>query len=296
MDASGSQRVQVTVDGRTADVPRGTTVLEAARQMGIAIPTLCYYRGLSPYGACRVCLVEIDTPRGPKQVASCSHPVEDKLVVRTDTEAVLESRRTVLELLLAQAPESQRAGRNGGRPGSRIHSRSSGRAREVHSLRALRAGLQRDDGPRGDQALRPRRAPRGGHRLRRADRPVPGLRGLRLRLPDRRRGPGQGHLAPPQAAPHAATTSSSSARPSIDLAHPQASPRVPAIDRDNCIHFQTGDCGLCSEVCQAGAIDYEHGRENAQAGGGQRGAHARLRGFRRHPPRRVRFQVLPPTW
>ena len=59
MEATVSDRVRVNVDGRTAEVARGTTVLNAARQMGISIPTLCNYRGLSPYGACRVCLVEM---------------------------------------------------------------------------------------------------------------------------------------------------------------------------------------------------------------------------------------------
>ena len=57
-DATPSGRITVTIDGRSTAVAKGTTVLEAARQMGIAIPTLCHYRGLSPYGACRVCLVE----------------------------------------------------------------------------------------------------------------------------------------------------------------------------------------------------------------------------------------------
>ena len=101
-----SARVTVTIDGRTSQVENGTTILAAARQMGIAIPTLCHYRGLSPYGACRVCLVEIDTPRGPKLVASCSHPIDAALDVRTDTAAVRDARRTVVELLLAQAPDS----------------------------------------------------------------------------------------------------------------------------------------------------------------------------------------------
>ncbi len=48
------------------------------------------------------------------------------------------------------------------------------------------------------------------------------------------------------------------------LAHPQASPRVPAIDRDNCVRFKTGQCGLCAEVCQAGAIEYEQEEETVQ--------------------------------
>ena len=87
MDTSSSDKVRVILDGRTAEVARGTTILDAARGMAVAIPTLCNYRGLSPCGACRICVVEIDTAGGPKQVAACSHPVEDNLVVRTDTDA-----------------------------------------------------------------------------------------------------------------------------------------------------------------------------------------------------------------
>ena len=99
-------RLKITIDGRTAFVAPGTTVLESARQLGISIPTLCSYRGLSPYGACRICIVEIDTPRGPKQAASCTYPVENNMVVHTDTPQIRESRSIILELLLAQAPDS----------------------------------------------------------------------------------------------------------------------------------------------------------------------------------------------
>ena len=74
--------------------------------MGITIPTLCHYRGLSPYGACRVCLVEIDTAARTQLVASCSHPVEDGPGRAQRHGRVREARQTVLELLLAQAPRS----------------------------------------------------------------------------------------------------------------------------------------------------------------------------------------------
>ncbi len=110
IDTISSDRVRITIDGRETHAAASATILDAARQMGISIPTLCHYRGLSPYGVCRVCLVEIDTARGPRQVASCSYPVEEDMVVRTDTETVKESRRTVLELLLAEAPQSQELG------------------------------------------------------------------------------------------------------------------------------------------------------------------------------------------
>ena len=106
MDASSVDRILVTVDGRTSEVPVGTTILTAARQMGVSIPTLCNYPGLSTYGACRVCLVEIERGQGRQLVASCSYPAESGLVVHTETEQVRDARRLVLELLLAQAPES----------------------------------------------------------------------------------------------------------------------------------------------------------------------------------------------
>jgi bidirectional [NiFe] hydrogenase diaphorase subunit len=105
---TSTQAIPVTIDGRTSTVAAGTTVLEAARAMGIAIPTLCAYRGMSPYGACRVCIVELQGPRGSRQIASCSYPVEPNMVVSTDTPSIQISRKVIIELLLAQAPESEK--------------------------------------------------------------------------------------------------------------------------------------------------------------------------------------------
>ena len=185
MDISTSDRFEVTIDGRTAHVARGTTVLEAARQIGVSIPTLCHYRGLSPYGACRVCLVEIDTPRGPRQVASCSHPVEDGLVVRTQTEAVLESRKTVVELLLAQAPHSRELAEFANELGVQ-----STRFEPAIEGKCILCGLC----VRTCNELMSRgaisflgRAPEGNLcGVRRTERSMPGVRGVHLRLPDRR--------------------------------------------------------------------------------------------------------------
>jgi bidirectional [NiFe] hydrogenase diaphorase subunit len=95
--------IHLTIDGRPCSVPPGTTVLQAAREHGIHIPTLCYLESLPPYAACRLCLVELATPRGGKLAASCAYPCEEGLVVRTDTELVLNTRRTVMELLTSTA-------------------------------------------------------------------------------------------------------------------------------------------------------------------------------------------------
>jgi formate dehydrogenase alpha subunit len=88
----------VTIDGRTIDACEGQTVLEAAREASITIPTLCYHQDLSVDGSCRLCVVEVENLRG--QVAACALPVSEGMVVRTETPALVESRRFVLEMLL----------------------------------------------------------------------------------------------------------------------------------------------------------------------------------------------------
>ena len=96
---------KLTIDGRVIAVEAGTTILEAAKGIGIEIPTLCHHDALAPYGACRICLVEIVTSRGSKLVTACTYPVWDGLVVKTDSDNVKEARRFVAELLLARCPD-----------------------------------------------------------------------------------------------------------------------------------------------------------------------------------------------
>ncbi len=256
MAETSTTSVTVSVDGRVSTVSAGTTILDAARQMGIAIPTLCHYRGLSPYGACRVCLVEIETPRGPRLVASCSHPIEEKLVVHTDSQTVLAARRTVVQLLLAQAPQSTELAAFAAKLG--IENTPFERKAEGKCiLCGLCVRVCKDLMGRGVISMFGRGATR-------VVRPAFGEQ------TDQCQACGACvTVCPTGAVDLAATTARRPvphrtgydqylcARPSIDMAHPQAAPRVPAIDRDNCVHFQTGECGLCEKVCQAKAIDYE---------------------------------------
>ena len=93
--------IHLTIDDQPVRVPAGYTVLQAAREHGFAIPTLCYHEALLPYGACRLCLVELAGPWGSKLVASCVQPCEDGLVVRTKSDLVIHARRAVVELLMA---------------------------------------------------------------------------------------------------------------------------------------------------------------------------------------------------
>lgn len=99
--------IQIKLNGHRVEMEEGCTILEAARFYGIHIPTLCYLEGLSPYGACRLCLVEIGEPGRGKLVTSCTHRVEDGLVIRTGSERVIKRRRMLLELYLATCSSSK---------------------------------------------------------------------------------------------------------------------------------------------------------------------------------------------
>ncbi|MBE3574002.1 MAG: (2Fe-2S)-binding protein [Firmicutes bacterium] len=99
----GATTVEITVDGRKVQVPAGSTLLQALRGIGIHVPTLCYLEGRTPFGGCRVCVVEVAGRRN--LVPSCSEPVQPGMVVSTHSQRVLRGRKTVVELLLANHPE-----------------------------------------------------------------------------------------------------------------------------------------------------------------------------------------------
>jgi len=94
------------IDGREVTAGEGMTVLEAARRAGITIPTLCHHEMLAPFGGCRLCIVEAEANGRTQLVASCVHQAEDDLVVRTRSDKIDRIRKTLLELLLAHAPDS----------------------------------------------------------------------------------------------------------------------------------------------------------------------------------------------
>ncbi len=94
------------IDGKEVKATEGMTVLAAAQSAGVSIPTLCHHEKLEPFGGCRLCIVEVESRGWTKLVVSCVYPVEDNLIVRTRSEKVDRIRKTILELLLAHAPDS----------------------------------------------------------------------------------------------------------------------------------------------------------------------------------------------
>lgn len=98
------EKVTLNIDGREVTVDKGTNILEAAREIGIDIPKLCFLKDINEIGACRMCMVKVDGIRG--LVAACTVKVNEGMVVRTNTPEIIETRKTVLELLLSNHNKS----------------------------------------------------------------------------------------------------------------------------------------------------------------------------------------------
>jgi coenzyme F420-reducing hydrogenase beta subunit len=103
------KEITLKIDGLDVKAKEGTTILDVAKKLDINIPTLCYHPALEPFGACRVCSVEITDKRGRKKiVTSCNYPVSEGLVVDTKSEKVYRTRQLLLDLLLARCPNVKR--------------------------------------------------------------------------------------------------------------------------------------------------------------------------------------------
>ncbi|MEM2112180.1 MAG: 2Fe-2S iron-sulfur cluster-binding protein [Candidatus Bathyarchaeia archaeon] len=97
--------VTFKIDDKEIKTAEGTTILEAAKKAGVEIPTLCYLEGLEPYGACRVCSVEIEIRGRTRIVAACCYPVEEGLKVVTRSPKIDKIRKTIIELAAVMAGE-----------------------------------------------------------------------------------------------------------------------------------------------------------------------------------------------
>jgi len=103
-DKERKEKIIIIIDKHKIEADKSDTILQAAEKGGIHIPTLCYHQKLKPYGACRLCIVEIEKNSRPEIVASCTHPVEDGLIVHTESPSVEQIRKNLVELYLALFP------------------------------------------------------------------------------------------------------------------------------------------------------------------------------------------------
>jgi heterodisulfide reductase subunit A len=254
--------ISLTINDKKVEVADGSTVLQAAEKLGIYIPTLCHHKALSPYGACRLCLVEIVGERGSRIEASCVYPAQEGLVIKTDTERVLKTRRIMLELLLARCPGSailMALAKQMGIEESRFPKQN-----EDCILCGLCTRVCEERMGVGAVSF----TGRGSNR--------------KISVPYDKHSPicitcGACQVVCPLEVVDLSEVTPNEPRPilseydmglvgrsSIYIPFPQAIPKIAVIDRNTCMHFLKDTCMACQDFCEAKAIDYEQQDEIEQ--------------------------------
>ncbi len=250
--------ITLTINDQQVSLESGSSVLEACQELGIKIPTLCYHKALPAYGACRLCLVEVEQHERTKIEASCTYPVQEGLIIRTDTERVQRTRRIMAELLLARCPEVEKVKEVAAELGVTetrfpkknedcilcgLCTRVCSELMKSGAIDFSGRGDTRDVGPAYDKHS-----------------PICMACGAcAVVCPT-----GAVDLSEVSSRPPRPVTSAYDAglvqRPSIYIPYQQAIPKVPVIDRDTCMHFLKGEeldaCRACETACSAKAIDY----------------------------------------
>jgi len=253
--------VNLTIDGQKIEVEEGITILKAASELGIEIPTLCYHPALVPYQACRVCVVEVVQNGGSKLAASCGNVVEEGMIVKTDSERVKRARRIFVELLLARAPASeviQDLAKNLGIKGPRFKTKKEEEkcilcglcvriCNEVMKIGAIsfaNRGAKIEVSPPFKEFSKACTTcgacafvcPTGALNLE--------------------------EITENKVTPLLSEFNESlGTRPCIYIPFPQAVPNKPVLDTDNCMFFKNEACRICEQVCEPDAIIYEQKEE-----------------------------------
>lgn len=250
----------LTINNQQVDVEEGTKLIHAIETLGLNVPTLCYHKALSPYGACRLCVVEVHVKdRPPALQASCSYPALDGIHVFTDTDRIKRARRITAELLLARCPDSepiQRMAADLGVKELRIKKKFDDCVycglctRMCHERMGRSAVGFSGRGPRKKVE-----SPFGKHNemcwtcgacnfICPVGKKVSILTSANNLIPI----PNPYNMGLDQ-------------RPAAYILYPQAVPNKAAIDQDHCVHMKYDVCGICKDVCEAKAIDFEQKEE-----------------------------------
>jgi len=251
--------VKFTINGQPVEGEKGETVLDVALKYNIDLPTLCYHKALLPYGACRLCVVELVAGGRGRLVAACTHPAEEGLSVLTDSETVKRNRKVVMELIMTQcagSPEILEMAKKLGVDRTRFRSfktdpedrcilcglcvRMCAERMGQSAIGFSDRGYKRKVKPPFDTQSEvcqtcgacsfvcPTKTIKLEQFTKNKTKPILSEFDMGLR-----------------------------SRPAVYISYPQAVPNKPVIDKKNCVRLLKGDCGVCKEVCKAGAIDYD---------------------------------------
>jgi heterodisulfide reductase subunit A len=247
--------VTVKIDGKEVQVVEDTPIIKAAEKAGIWIPTLCYSELFEPYGVCRLCSVEITRGKRSRVVTACNYPVREGLTVYTNSEKIQWIRKFIIELTLSRFPNVKVVKEIAERLGvteSRFPSLERDEAEDACILCGMCVNVCRDVVQANVLGF----ANRGIKRevvlpfaLQSDKCIVCGACSLvcptghiKMVIEDYRGKKPEFTLGPKTA---------------IYVPSMQAVPRVPVIDTNSCIHFKTGGCETCANVCEPNAINYE---------------------------------------
>jgi len=241
----------LTIDGQQVEVEEGATILDAAGKLGIEIPTLCHHPLLEPYGACRVCTVEMKRRNRTRMVTACNYPAQDGIEVLTKSERVLNARRMIVEFELARCADlpvlrklADQLGIDTSRFGEGQHEcilcglcvRTCWEIVGAKAITFANRGTEREVttpyheisqaciGCGACVAVCPTGV------LKMED-----VRGREVVHSELTLGP----------------------QKAIRIPFMQAVPNVPFIDPDACIHFRTGECKVCEQVCPKDAVNHQ---------------------------------------
>lgn len=247
--------ITLTINDKIVETEEGKTILEAAMSAGIEIPTLCYWKGLPSYGACRMCIVELNKKGGNEIVSSCTYPVQEGMVVYTSTPEILKHRKILAELHLARCPNSeqiQELAKSLGVTDTRFKKKNEDCTLCGLCVRMcfdrmgpaaigfINRGFKREVGtPFGElsdvcftcgacESICPTKKIKLEEVTENKPVPIPSEFDEGLKT-----------------------------RPPIYVSFPQAVPNVPVIDRNNCVHFLRDRCEICESFCEPKAINYK---------------------------------------
>lgn len=247
--------IKLVIDNQPAEAQEGQTILEVAKTLGIDIPTLCHHPAVPSAGACRICVVEITDGGRGGLVPACAYPAQDGLEIKTTSERVTQSRKMTLQLLLARSP------------GAKIIREMA----EQYGTEQLPFQTKDDNCIMCGLCVRVCQQIIGPAAVcfvgRGPDREVStpykllsdvciGCGACAFVCPTGAIDPAEFCSHPLEKIPNEFNCGIDNRTP-IHIPFPQAVPNKPLIDRDNCIHFQSGGCGACRKMCPAGAIDYD---------------------------------------